>query len=132
MEPKKPPAIAKPRKDVEKPTDTESEKKFTYAEILFLMMFAIGADIANVFPILNIFVTIVTLFVTQIYFKFKGVKSGFNLVMQLLEFIPFLSIIPMMTMGVLVTIIMANNPRLDEKVQKATSVATPKVPTPTS
>ncbi len=140
MEPTKPTTDAKPPKEGKGQDDAKklrgSESKptntFSYAEICFLSMFAIIADLVNTIPVVNIFCAIVTLFITQIYFVLKGVKWGYNLAMELVEFIPVVSILPAVTAGIVITIFITNSPRLNKAVQKATSAVKSKIPTPTS
>ena len=88
------------------------EPKISTAEAILLVFFAIIADVINLIPFINILATIVTFTITQLYFRMKGVKATFNIIMQLLEFIPIVSVLPLTTAGVVVTIIIDHNQKL--------------------
>lgn len=81
------------------------EAKISTVEAYYLIVFAIMADLVNWIPIVNILTTVVTLPVFQFYFRIKGVKSMYSLAGNLAEVIPFVSVLPAITAGVLVTII---------------------------
>lgn len=82
-----------------------NEPKITGSEIYFLLAFALLSDAINWIPFINFFVTAVTLPGYWFYFNMKGVPTGWSLGGNLAEFIPFISFLPAVTAGVLVTIL---------------------------
>jgi hypothetical protein len=103
--------------------EDQNQPKISMPEIILLVMFALLADALNWIPIINIFVSAVSSMSFQLYFFMKGVKKAkYSLVGNLLEFIPFLSILPAVTAGVVATII---SERLSEtKLGSLTSKST--------
>jgi hypothetical protein len=57
--------------------------------------------------------------VTQFYFRIKGVKGTADLISNILELIPYVGALPIRTIGLLITIYMANHP---EKLKFVPSV----------
>jgi hypothetical protein len=101
------------------------QPKISTPEAILLIFFAIIADLISLIPFINILSAIVTFFITQFYFRMKGLKTGVNMVMQLLEFIPILSVLPMATVGVVAVIVIDRFPRL---VSSTVGAATALVP----
>lgn len=85
------------------------EPKISTAEAILLIIFALIADVINLIPLINILATVITFTLTQLYFRMKGIKATFNMVMQFLEFIPVISALPLTTVGVIVVIILDHN-----------------------
>ena len=84
------------------------QSRISTVEAYFLIAFAIIADLINWIPFMNWFVTVITLPAYQFYFHSKGVKSWWSLAGNLGEALPIFSILPLVTGGVVATIIMAN------------------------
>ena len=82
-----------------------AEPKISAGEIYFLLAFALLADAVNWVPVVNWLVTLVTLPGYQFYFKMKKVGGLWSLAGNLVELIPFVSILPAITAGVLATIL---------------------------
>lgn len=83
----------------------QAEPKISAPEIYLLLAFALVADAVNWIPIINWFVTIVTLPGYWLYFKLKGVSGVWSMTGNLVELIPVVSIVPAITFGVLATIL---------------------------
>ena len=83
----------------------DNEPKISLPEAYLLIAFALIADLINWIPIVNWLVTAVTLPGFQLYFRMKGVKGIWGLAGNLVELIPFLSVLPGITAGVVATII---------------------------
>jgi len=81
------------------------EPKISLPERYFLIVFAVLADLINWIPIVNILVTIIILPAFQFYFIIKGVRGTYSLMGQIMELIPVLSILPSITTGIIITII---------------------------
>ena len=96
----------------------ENQPKISDGEAVLLIAFAITADILNLIPFFNILVTIVTLFGFQLYFIMKGVVGGYNLAGNLIDIIPGLNFLPMVTAGVVATIIHDRITAKKPKLQK--------------
>ena len=82
--------------------------KISMGEAYFLVAFAVIADLINWIPLMNWFVTAVTLPAYQFYFHSKGVKTWWSLAGNLGEALPLVSVLPLVTGGVVMTIVMAN------------------------
>ena len=98
-----------------------NQPKISLIEAFFLLAFALISDLINWIPIINIFVTIGTLPAFWFYFTLKGVKNRANLVGNLIEFVPALSVLPAITAGILLTIIFD---RLEAKRINASALIT--------
>ena len=84
----------------------DNQPKISLPEAFFLVSFALIADLINWIPYINFVVTAMTLPAFQLYFYFKGINGVFSLAGNLIDAIPFASIVPSVTAGVLATIIM--------------------------
>lgn len=101
------------------------EPKISTAEAILLIFFALIADAINWIPILNIISAIITFVITQLYFRMKGVKATWNLVMELPEFIPVISVLPLTTAGVAITIFIDHHPNLVDTAMQTAGAAIP-------
>lgn len=81
------------------------EPKISTPEIIILVLFAVIADLINWIPVINWVVTAVTLPGFQLYFMIKGVRGIYSLAGNAVEAIPALSVLPAITAGIIVTII---------------------------
>ena len=81
------------------------ESKILPMEAYFLIAFAIIADLINWIPVVNWFVTLITLPAYQLYFYLKGMRGIYSLVGNVIELVPALSILPGITTGVVLAII---------------------------
>jgi len=95
-------------------------------EYIILMMFSIFADLINWIPGVNIIATIITYGVV-LYFWFRGVPIGPSLVGNSLELIPGLSVAPLLSVAVGMTIYRDHNP---ESVISRITAVTAKIKTP--
>ncbi len=106
------------------------EPKISGVEATLLIIVAIVADLVGLIPIVNIIGTLISLAITQAYFRIKGVKATANLVAQAIDLIPVLSILPATTVGVAIVLWLDRHPK--GLVNKVTDLAiTPKKPIPT-
>ena len=78
-----------------------------------MVALALIADLLNWIPVVNWLITAITLPSFQFYFKMKGIRSGWSLAGNLAEVLPLVSVLPLITAGVVITIIMD---RLSEKL----------------
>src|SRR3989344_6404670 len=83
----------------------KNKSKILPMEAYFLIAFAIIADLINWIPIVNWFVTLITLPAYQLYFYLKGMRGAYSLVGNLIELVPALSVLPGITTGVVLAII---------------------------
>lgn len=83
----------------------DNQPKISGPEAYLLVAFALLADAINWIPVVNWFVTAITLPAFQIYFMMKGVRGIANIAGNLVELVPFLSFLPGVTAGVIATII---------------------------
>ena len=84
----------------------ENQPKISPGEAYFLIAFAVIADLINWIPVVNLLVTLITLPGFQLYFKMKGVKGTASKAANIIELVPFLSTLPAITTGVIITIIL--------------------------
>ena len=110
----------------------DNKPKISPIEAILMLMFVGLADAAEFFfeffiitAWLSWIVDIIVFPVTQLWLRFKGIKGTYNLVSNLLEFLPLVSALPLRTAGMIVTIIIDRNPKLKEKVEKYASVKKP-------
>lgn len=96
-----------------------NEPKISPGEIYFLIVIAVISDLINWIPVVNIFVTLVTLPGFQFYFRYKGLKGTASLAANIIELIPFLSVLPAITTGVIIIIV------LDRRAAKKAQTAAP-------
>lgn len=82
--------------------------KISTTEAILLISFALLADLINWIPLVNLIVTFFTLPAFQFYFYLKGVRGIYSLIGNLIEIIPFLSILPGITVGIIATILIAD------------------------
>ncbi len=85
------------------------EPKISLPEAMLIVEYVLIADIIGIalllFGLDDFFILdILTFPVTQIYFRMKGVRAGYDLGAGLLELIPYVGALPIKTIGVLVTI----------------------------
>lgn len=79
------------------------ENKIPFPEAYLLTAFAIIADLINWIPIINIFISVITLGFT-LYFIIKGVPFLLALAGTIAEFFPVLSVFPILTVAIVITI----------------------------
>ncbi len=84
--------------------------KISEGAIYFLVVGAVIADLTNWIPIWNIISAIITFFIFQLYFRSKGLPTAANIIAQLAELIPIVSILPLVTVGVLIVIWIDRHP----------------------
>lgn len=118
----------------------EESPKFSLVEIILLMLIVVPIDVLEVasdlispIPIVGqivlvamFFVDLVSLFVIQFWLIMKGLKGFWALSANLLEFIPYIDALPLRTLGVITTIILANRPEA-AAAAKVTGAATGKI-----
>jgi hypothetical protein len=102
-----------------------SKPKISLAEAYLLIAFAIISDLINWIPVVNWIVTLVTLPGFQLYFYLRGVKGYAALAGNIIELIPFLSVLPCITVGVILVILIdrAATTRLGAKLARVGSGA---------
>ena len=91
-------------------------KKISIVETIILTMYIGLTDligIALVLLALDDFwiIDLLTFPVTQLYFRMKRVKGTADLVFNILELIPYVGGLPLRTVGLLITIYIANHPK---------------------
>lgn len=104
----------------------DHQPKLSPIEAFIFIFVSVIADLLNWIPIVNWIVGI-SMSLSLLYLKIKGVLPVANLLAYLAEFIPFVSILPMYTTGAIATVIIDRNPRLREKIAKVASVAKPTI-----
>ncbi len=89
----------------------QHEPKISLPEALLVLEFVLIIDVVGLLlalvgvgEVVNTILDIATFPVTQIYFRMKGVRAGYDLAAGLLELIPVVNALPLRTIGVLVTI----------------------------
>ena len=111
----------------------ETEKNFSLVEIILMMMIVIPVDILE--PIVDLispmpvlgqialammwFIDLIVLFIIQFWLIMKGEKGLWALSANLLELIPYVNALPLRTLGVILTIYLANHPALSKVAQIA-------------
>ena len=85
-----------------------SGKKFSIVEAYLLVCCGLIVDAINWIPLINILTAPVSLLGFQFYFKMKGVKGGYSLAGNLVDVIPIVSAFPSVTLGIILTIAVAN------------------------
>ncbi|OGY68006.1 MAG: hypothetical protein A3I24_02980 [Candidatus Harrisonbacteria bacterium RIFCSPLOWO2_02_FULL_41_13b] len=83
----------------------KNKSKILPMEAYFLIAFAVIADLINWIPVVNWFVTLITLPAYQLYFYLKGMRGIYSLGGNIIEFIPGVSVLPGITIGVVLAII---------------------------
>lgn len=109
----------------------DDEKKISLPETIILILYFGFLDLVGVilvfFGLDDFFILdILTFPVSQFYFRIKGVKCAADLAASILELIPYLGSLPIKTIGVCLTIYLANHPKITEIAQIATGkIASP-------
>jgi hypothetical protein len=103
----------------------ENEKKISLPETILLGLYIGLTDLIGIvlafFALDDFFIIDISTFpVTQFYFRMKGVKGTADLVSNGLEVIPYVGALPIRTIGLFITIYMANHP---EKMEAVSSIA---------
>ena len=93
----------------------EENKIISLPETILLGMYIGFTDLTGIilvfFALDDFFILdILTFPVTQFYFRMKGVKGTADLVTNGLELVPYLGALPMRTIGLFITIYLANHP----------------------
>lgn len=88
---------------------SKHEPKISLPEALLIVEYVMIADVIGVILVFvgldDFFILDVLTFpVTQIYFRMKGVRAGYDLGAGLLEMIPYVGALPIKTLGVMMTI----------------------------
>ena len=101
------------------------DKKISLPEIILLNLYIIPLDLLGLLLLffgLDDFwiIDILTFPITQFYFRIKGVKAGADLIASLGELIPYVGALPIKTIGMNITIYLANHPEKN-KIVGATS-----------
>ena len=94
-----------------------SEKVISLPETILIMEYVILLDLIGIglaFAALDDFfiLDLLSTPVTQFYFRMKGVKSTADLISSGLELIPYVGSLPIKSVGVAITIYMANHPKV--------------------
>jgi hypothetical protein len=103
----------------------EEQKKISLPEAIILMLYIVPLDIVGLilvfFGLDDFFILdILTFPVTQFYFRMKGVKSTYDLIAGICELIPYIGALPIKSIGVGITIWIANHPKVAGVAQVAT------------
>ena len=93
------------------------EKKISLPEIILLNLYVIPLDLIGlvlVFFGLDDFwiIDLLTFPVTQFYFRIKGVAANADLAASILELIPYVGALPIKSIGVALTIYLANRQKI--------------------
>jgi len=111
------------------------KNKMSLTIFLFLLITCIIKDIIEIFlgfiPGINLLVWIISIpFVAYIFIivLISGIRGTWLLVGQVLDLIPFASILPIATLTVIICYIIENLPILKEKMQKAVKVMKASIP----
>lgn len=102
----------------------EEKPRFSLVEIILILMIVIPfdalevvADLISPIPIIGQIALVVMhfgdwiiLFIIQFWLIMRGLKGIWALTTNLLEFIPYVDILPLRTLGIIITIILANRP----------------------
>lgn len=96
--------------------EEEGGKKISMVEAILLVAYIGLTDLIGIvlvfFGLDDFFILdILTFPVTQLYFRMKGVKATADLVTNILELIPYLGALPIRTVGLIITIYIANHPK---------------------
>lgn len=109
----------------------EQRNKISDVEAILLIIGGLIADIINWIPGINVLVGIVVFPITQLYFRAKEVKGTYSLVGNIIELIPFLSVLPAYTAAFAVTIYVDRHPKVATKAVVITKlVSAPKASLP--
>lgn len=117
--------------------------KISLVEIILMMLIVVPFDILEVvadlispIPIIGQIALVVmhfgdwiVLFIVQFWLIMKGLKGLWALAGNLLEFIPYVDIMPLRTLGLIATIILANRPET-AKIAQIAGAATGKTGLP--
>ena len=103
----------------------EEQKKISLPETIVLMLYIVPLDIVGLILVFFglddfLILDILTFPVTQFYFRMKGVKSTYDLIAGICELIPYIGALPIKSIGVGITIWMANHPRAAQVARVAT------------
>jgi len=106
------------------------DKKISLPETILLNLYIIPFDILGlvlVFFGVDDFwiIDILTFPVTQFYFRMKGAKATADLVVSVIELIPYVGALPIKSIGMNISIYLTNHPEKMEKLA-ATKLANPK------
>jgi hypothetical protein len=115
----------------------EQEPKFSLVEIILLLMIAVPVDIlepivdfASPVPVLGQillivmwFIDLITFAIIQFWLIMKGERGLWALSANLLEMIPYVNALPLRTFGVILTIYLANHPKIAQVARAPTSPA---------
>ncbi|HDH31260.1 MAG TPA: hypothetical protein ENH26_00610 [Candidatus Wolfebacteria bacterium] len=104
-----------------------NEKCISLPESILLIMYIGFTDLIGIILIFFglddfLILDLITFPVTQFYFRIKGVRSTYDLATNILECIPYLGALPMRTVGLIITIYLANHPTTTEGVKVAKAV----------
>jgi len=114
----------------------EEGPKISLVEAILMLMIVVPFDVLEVvtalispIPVIGQIALVVmhfgdwiVLFVIQFWLIMKGLKGIWALTGNLLEFIPFVDILPLRTLGLIATIILANRPETTKVAQVAGAV----------
>ena len=108
--------------------DEEDQKKVSLPEAIMLILYIGGLDLVGLLLIfigLDDFgiIDILSFPVTQFYFRIKGIKATTDLVGNLIELIPYVGALPIRTITLISTIYIANHPKLEKLISKASLVS---------
>ena len=114
--------------DTREAEQKKSGPKLSVTECFILLLFGIVSDLINLIPFVNILVSLFVTPVIALYFRMKKLPVGASVVAGIIELIPGLSVIPAITFGIIITILIDRfAPVILEKVPFA-SEALEKIP----
>lgn len=115
----------------------ENQPKISTTEIVFITPLFILDDIIGIILLLvgldDFFIMDIIRFpLSQFYLRLKGIKGTSMLIANILETIPYVGALPNATIGWLIVIWLDRHPKIQEKVEKITSITnTNKLVSPT-
>ncbi len=119
----------------------EEKPKFSLVEIILILMIVIPIDVLEAIvalispvPVIGqialvsmFFGDLISLFVIQFWLIMKGIKGYWTLSANLLELIPYVNALPLRSIGVIATIILANREEAGLATIQATGAAAGKI-----
>lgn len=111
----------------------EAEKKFSLPESIIMVLICLFADTAELFfyflsiipffspvsIVISWFINTFVFGIVYLWLIIKGGKKAWFLAGGLVEFIPFLNLLPLKTLTVIIAIVLSNNPALNKTANLA-------------
>jgi len=115
----------------------DEKPKFSLVEIVLILMIVVPFDALEIvaglispIPIIGqialVFMHLgdwIILFIVQFWLIMKGLRGTWALTANLLEFIPLIDMLPLRTLGIIITIILANRPETAAVIKTAKPAA---------